>query len=158
MAELERTFPILHFLPLMTEFALDRLNFCVVFNFTLFLCGRNYFQAVETINTYLLISNTLCTAMLWASYIGIAYFLANLTLLCRVDSRERLVLGLYDNFRWQIRFVHGGILHYYRCSSAHCANQKFVRSLRWIEPMNLWHRRHCIGSLIAYVSCNNFPI
>ena len=27
------------------------------------------------------------------------------------DSRERIVLGLFDNFRWQIRFVHGGILH-----------------------------------------------
>jgi len=61
--------------------------------------------------------------MLWASRSGIACFFSEFSAFMpgigdvrqTVDSRERILMGLYDNFRWQNVLYTRGILHLCAC-------------------------------------------
>jgi len=85
MAELERIF---HSLGILLDFGPDRSNFA-------YFLTISYSQTVKVITTYLLISNTSCTAMLWAARSGNSIFLANLEFYAGRESAK--------TDRWTIR-------------------------------------------------------
>ena len=94
MAELERIF---HSLGILLDFGPDRSNFA-------YFVTISYSQTVKAITTYLLISNTSCTAMLWAAGSGNSIFFCEFRVLCRErigedrqmdDSRQRKGLRLF---------------------------------------------------------------
>ena len=124
MAELERFVPAPPFLTVNDGVCTRSLN--ILRSFQLYaILRRSKRQLCYSLNTYLLISNTSCTAMLWASRSGIAcfqriqHFYAGYRL---TGYRRRQTDSIYarkdsDGTLRQFQvinyFVHGGILYYF---------------------------------------------